>query len=44
MIAEYYDEYYNEHIENERQFEYEAQLFVLNEIRKSYDIDFKEVD
>lgn len=44
MIAEYYDEYYNENIEDERQFEYEAQLFVLNEIRKSYDIDFKEVD
>lgn len=44
MIAEYYDEYYNENVEDERTFEYEAQLSVLREIEKSYDINFEEVD
>lgn len=44
MIAEYYDEYYNGNVENERKFEYEAQLSVLQEIEKSYDINFEEVD
>ena len=43
MIAEYYDEHYNESV-NTKQFEFEAQLHVLNEIARSYDIDFKEVD
>lgn len=44
MIAEYYYEYYNENVEDKKRFEYEAQLSVLREIKKSYDIDFKEVD
>lgn len=44
MIAEYYDGYYNESVEDKRKFELEAQLSVLKEIKKSYEIDFKEVD
>lgn len=43
MIAEYYDAHYNENIESEQTFEFEAQLSVLKEIKESYDIDFKEV-
>lgn len=44
MIANYYKENYNEIVENGRKFEYEAQLFILKEIKKSYNIDFEEVD
>lgn len=43
MIAEYYNNYYNEKVKDIHKFEYQAQLFVLNEIRKSYDISFEEV-
>lgn len=43
MIAEYYDEHYNDSV-NSKQFEFEAQLNVLNEIAGSYDINFREVD
>lgn len=44
MIAEYYDEYYKLDVEDERKFEYDAQLYVLNAIKESYNIDFREVD
>lgn len=44
MIANYYKEAYNERVEDGRKFEYEAQLFILKEIKKSYNIDFEEVD
>ena len=42
MIAEYYDEHYNNSMDDHR-FEFEAQVYVLKEIAKSYDIDFMEV-
>lgn len=44
MIAEYYDEHYNESVENEQRFEFKAQLSVLNRIKQSYSIDFREVE